>query len=117
MKFIRWVMDVCPFRLPYGRIESWLVSTEYQILILLAEPLARTDSAMASSSEDRNFFEPLFCFLAAWLFLGVGEFLKGRAPRCWLKKVAVADADWVCAGDCGAVGADALEEEAAEGGF
>jgi len=97
LKFIRWVMDVCPFRLPYGRIES--------------------DSAMASSSEDRNFFEPLFCFLAAWLFLGVGEFLKGRAPRCWLKKVAVADADWVCAGDCGAVSADALEEEAAEGGF
>jgi len=97
LKFIRWVMDVCPFRLPYGRIES--------------------DSAMASSSEDRNFFEPLFCFLAAWLLLGVGEFLKGRAPRCWLKKVAVADADWVCAGDCGAVGADALEEEAAEGGF
>jgi hypothetical protein len=72
---------------------------------------------MASSSEDRNFFEPLFCFLAAWLFLGVGEFLKGRAPRCWLKKVAVADADWVCAGDCGAAGADALEEEAAEDGF
>ena len=51
------------------------------------------------------------------MFLGVGEFLKGRAPRCWLKKVAVADADWVCAGDCGAVSADALEEEAAEGGF
>lgn len=73
---------------------------------------------MASSSDCRNFFEPLFCFLAVWLFLGVGEFLKGRLPRCWLKKLAVAETDWFCAGDWGAAGAEALEEEAAaEGGF
>ena len=79
--------------------------------------LAPTDSAMVSSSDCRNFLEPLFCFLAVWLFLGAGEFLKGRLPRCWPKKLTVADADWFCAGDCGAAGAEDLEDEAAEGGF
>ena len=51
------------------------------------------------------------------MFLGVGEFLKGRLPRCWPKKLTVADADWFCAGDCGAAGAETLEDEAAESGF
>jgi hypothetical protein len=72
---------------------------------------------MESSSDCRNFLEPLFCFLLGWLFLGVGAFLKGMPPRCWPKKLTVADADWFCAGDWGAAGAEALEDEAAKGGF
>lgn len=43
--------------------------------------------------------------------------MNGRAPRCWPKKFAVAETDWFCAGDCGAAGAEAFEDEAAEGGF
>lgn len=57
------------------------------------DALALTDSAMVSSSDCRNFLEPLFCFFAGWLFLGVGEFLNGRLPRCWPKKLTVAELD------------------------
>lgn len=81
------------------------------------DALALTDSAMVSSSDCRNFLEPLFCFRAGWLFLGVGEFLNGRLPRCWPKKLTVAELDWFCAGDCGAAGAETFEDEATEGGF
>lgn len=81
------------------------------------DALALTDSAIVSSSDCRNFLEPLFCFFAGWLFLGVGEFLNGRLPRCWPKKLTVAELDWFCAGDCGAAGAETFEDEAAEGGF
>ncbi|KAH6619946.1 hypothetical protein C7974DRAFT_398551 [Boeremia exigua] len=72
---------------------------------------------MSSSSDWRNFLEPLFCFLAVWLLRGTGEFLKGMLPRCWPKKLTVAEADWLWAGDWGAAGAEALEDAAAEGGF
>lgn len=112
MKFMRWVMDVCPLRLLKGRMASWAVSTRG-----VSRAWALTDSAMESSSDCRNFLEPLFCFLLGWLFLGVGAFLKGRLPRCWPKKWTVAETDWFWAGDCGAAGAEALEEEAAGGGF
>jgi hypothetical protein len=109
-------------KMGYGRLSLSIAERTHgqlncQYKAHVQDVLALTDSAMASSSDCRNFFEPLFCFLAVWLFLGVGEFLNGRAPRCWPKKFAVAETDWFCAGDCGAAGAEAFEDEAAEGGF
>lgn len=43
--------------------------------------------------------------------------MNGRLPRCWPKKLTVADTDWFCAGDCGAAGAEALEDDAVRDGF
>lgn len=92
----RWEVEV--HKMGYGRLSlpvaEWThgeLSCQYNETV--QDAFALTDSAMSSSSDCRNFFDPLFCFLAVWLFLGVGEFLNGSAPRCWPKKFAVAETD------------------------
>jgi hypothetical protein len=108
-------MDVWPFLLLKGRMASW---GRGQCGRFARDVSGLTDSARESSSDCRNFLEPLFCFLLGWLMRGVGAFLKvPRLPRGWPKKLTVADVDWFCAGDCGAEGAEAFEDEAAGGGF
>lgn len=109
-------------KMGYGRLSLPVAvrthcELSYQYGVRPQDALELTDSAMVSSSDCRNFLEPLFCFFAGWLFLGVGEFLNGRLPRCCPKKLTVAELDWFCAGDCGATGAEAFEDGAAGGGF
>jgi hypothetical protein len=97
---MRWVMDVCPFRLLNGRIAR--------------------DSARASSSVCLKRFEPLFCFLCGWLFRGVGADRVGAAPlpRGGAKKLLLlTEGAWFWAGEAGPELAEALDEDAMAGGL
>lgn len=68
---------------------------------------------MASSSGCRKRFEPLCCFLPCWLLRGVADRVPPAAvPRCWPKKLALADVGWPCAGEAGPEGAEALDDGA-----
>jgi hypothetical protein len=79
-----------------------------------------TDSAIESSSGWRNRLEPLFCLRLCWLLRGAGEALEdepdAELPRCWPKKLGVAEGAWLCKGERGPAGAEALEA-AADGGL
>jgi hypothetical protein len=96
---MRWVMDVCPFRLLKGRMAS--------------------DSTMASSSVCLKRFEPLFCFFCGWLFRGVGADRVGAAPlpRCAKKLLVLVEGVWFWAGETGPEDAEALDEDAMAGGL
>ena len=119
---MRWVMDVCPFRLLKGRMASWRASAG---LLHVHAWGKLTDSAMASSSPWRNFFEPLCCFFAAWLFLGAGDARDDApAPKLlpplrlwpWLSPVAM-KLGCVCAGESWPEDAWALDAVGMAGGF
>jgi hypothetical protein len=55
-----------------------------------------------------------------WLLRGAGEALEdepdAELPRCWPKKLGVAEGAWLCRGETGPAGAEALEA-AADGGL
>jgi hypothetical protein len=55
-----------------------------------------------------------------WLLRGAGEALEdepdAELPRCWPKKLGVAEGAWLCKGERGPAGAEALEA-AADGGL